>query len=61
MTDYGLWLRQKFISEYTVLEAKRADLRERMHAEGKAFIGEELLAAKLGLKLYDAKTKWGWK
>lgn len=58
MTDHGYLIRQKFIQESATLDAKRAELRQQMHDEGKALIGEELLAAKLGLKLYDAKTKW---
>ena len=58
MTDYGLLLRQKFISEYTVLEAKRADLRERMHAEGKYFVGEEMLAKRHGGKMFNQFKGW---
>lgn len=58
MIDYGEALRQKFISEYTVLEAKRSDLRARMHAEGKYFIGEEALAKRNNGKVFHALKGW---
>lgn len=58
MIDHGEALRQKFISDYAVLEAKRADLRARMHAEGKYFIGEEALAKRNGGKVFHPFKGW---
>ena len=48
MTDYGYPLRQKFIAESATLEAKRAELRARMHETGRYFLGEEIKAQKHG-------------
>lgn len=58
MTDYGYPLRQKFIAESATLDAKRAALRQQLHAEGKYFVGEERLAKLNGGKVFDRFTGW---
>lgn len=58
MRDYGHDLRQKFIAESTSLDAKRAALRERLHREGKALVGEEVEGQKNGWAAFEAKTGW---
>lgn len=58
MTDYGYPLRQKFITESATLDAKRAELRARMHEAGRYFIGEEILAKQHGGSIYNPRTGW---
>ena len=58
MTDYGYSIRQKFIAESTGLDAKRAAIRQRWHADGKYFVGEESLAKLNGGKMFDRVTGW---
>ena len=57
MIDYGYPLRQNFIRSSESLEAKRAALRERMHAQNRALVGEEVKAKQSGWRV-EAKTGW---
>ena len=58
MTDYGYPLRQKYISESATLDAKRAELRARMHEQGRYFLGEEILAKQHGGSIFDPRKGW---
>ena len=58
MTDYGYTLRQDFIRAATTLDAKRAELRARMHEQGRYFLGEELLAEKHGGSIFNPRKGW---
>ncbi len=58
MIDFGHPLRQKFIAESATLDAKRAELRARMHAEGRFFIGEEIQAKKNGGSIFNPRKGW---
>ena len=40
------------------LDAKRAAIRQRWHADGKYFVGEESLANRNGGKVFDRFTGW---
>ena len=51
-TDYAHPIRQQFIADNDPLELKRQALRERMHAAGRALIGEEALAQRMGWKQF---------
>ena len=55
MIDFGYPLRQKFIAESATLDAKRAELRARMHEQGRYFLGEELLAEKHGGSIFNPR------
>ena len=57
--DYGYPIRQAFIKGNDPLAVKVKALRDKMHAEGRAFIGEEELAKKNGWQVFE--SKWGWK
>jgi hypothetical protein len=47
------------VDSYDSREAKLAALRLRMHRENKYFIGEEILAKRMGGKVYNAfKKTW---
>lgn len=67
MDDYGYSLRQKFIRKgwaetlraSASLEMKRDQLRKRMHAEGRYFLGEEMLAEEVGGSIFNPR-KGGW-
>lgn len=58
MTDYGFDLRKKFIRESATLDAKRAEVRSRMHAEGRFFISEEVLAKQHGGLIFHPNKGW---
>lgn len=58
MTDHAYLIRQKFIAESATLDAKRAELRQQMHAAGKYFIGEETLAKLHGGSVFMPRTGW---
>ena len=58
MTDYGHDLRQIFIKSSATLDAKRAELRARMHAQGRYFLGEEILAKQHGGSIFDPRKGW---
>ena len=58
MTDYEFALHQKMISDYGLLDSKREELRARMHAEGKYFVGEENLAKLNGGKIFHQYKGW---
>jgi hypothetical protein len=60
MTDHGTKDRQEFIRSesdksdtYTSIRKKVKALRERMHKEGRALAGEEVLARKLKLTPFN--------
>jgi uncharacterized heparinase superfamily protein len=57
MTDYGYPLRQAWIKSNHPLALKLAELRERMHAAGQYFVGEEQLAKRNGGKTYNPWSK----
>ena len=59
MIDYGYPLRQNFIRSSESLEAKRAALRERLHSEKKALVGEEAEAKKNGWAVFKPQRGWG--
>lgn len=68
MIDYGHSLRQKFIRKGWAdksqnpadsLDIKRAELRSRMHAQGRYFLGEETLAEEAGGSIFNPR-KGGW-
>ena len=61
MIDYGYPLRQNFIRSSESLEAKRAALRERMHAEKRALVGEESEAKRQGWKVFQPHKGWASK
>ncbi len=56
--DHAHAIRAKFILESATLDAKRAELRARMHEAGKYFIGEELIAKKNGGRIYNQYKGW---
>ena len=58
MTDHAAALRQQYISDYARLEAKREQLRQRLHAEGKALLCEENAARKSGWQIWSAAGKY---
>ena len=58
MTDYGYPLRKKYIAESATLDAKRAELRARMHEAGRYFICEETLARRNGGSIFDPRKGW---
>ena len=58
MTDYGFEIRQRFIRSSESLEAKRAALRERLHSEGRCFVGEEAEAKKRDWKVFKPHIGW---
>lgn len=58
MIDGAARLRKQYIDDYAKLQAKREELRKRLHAEGKALLGEETQARKLGWRLFDASGKY---
>lgn len=59
MQDFGFSLRQDFIRANDPLAAKLEALRQRLHAEGKALLGEEAEAKRRGWKIYNVYLK-GW-
>lgn len=60
MTDYAYEIRQAFIAQSTDRHAlKLQALRDTMHAEGRALIGEEALAARKGWRVFHVVKKWG--
>lgn len=59
MIDFGHSLRQKFIADSATLEAKRNELRERLHRENKALVGEEVAAKKNGWSVFKPQRGWG--
>lgn len=61
MTDYAFEIRQKFIRESATLEAKRAEVRSRMHAEGRYLLGEEALAKQCNGSIFKPSTGWNQK
>ena len=58
MTDYGYFLRQDFIKSSATLDAKRAELRARMHEAGRYFLGEENLAKQHGGSIFNPRKGW---
>ena len=66
MKDYAESIRQQYIQDYArnaytepdSLDAKRAAIRQRWHADGKYFVGEESLANRNGGKVFDRFTGW---
>lgn len=58
MTDYGHDMRQAFIKSSATLDAKRAELRARMHEAGRYFIGEEILAKQNGGIVIMPRKGW---
>jgi hypothetical protein len=58
MIDGAARLRKQFIDDYARLQAKREHLPQRVHAEGKALLGEETQARKFGWRLFDASGKY---
>lgn len=73
MKDYAESIRQQYIQDYArnayiepgspapSLDAKRLAIRQRLHAEGKYFVGEEIQAQLNGGKVFDRVTGWGKK
>lgn len=58
MIDGAARLRKQFIDDYAKLQAKREELRKRLHAEGKALLGEEALARKSGWQIFNPAGKY---
>jgi hypothetical protein len=59
MKDYAELDRQEFIkreSAPATNEQKVKIIRDRLHQEGRALVGEEVLAVKLGLKKFEYKS-----
>ena len=58
MIDGAARLRKQYIDDYAKLQAKREELRKRLHAEGKALLGEENAARKSGWQIWSAAGKY---
>lgn len=56
--DHAHAIRAKFIRESNTLDAKRAELRARMHTEGRYFIGEEMKAKQNGGSIFNPRKGW---
>lgn len=56
MRDYALALRRQFI-EPDRHDAKLELLRRRYHAQGKYLLGEEVLAKRMGGRIYNVQRK----
>lgn len=56
--DHAYAIRAQFIQESVTLDAKRAELRARMHESGRYFLGEEILAKQNGGSIFNPRTGW---
>ena len=56
--DHAHDIRAEFIRSSESLEAKRAALRERLHSEKRALVGEEAEAKKNGWAVFKPQRGW---